>query len=268
MTAVHGTDIKATEDEATAELLVEQTGAILRLSFNRPAKRNALNRAVRSALEAELRRAAADDTVRVVLLTGEGRDFSAGADIRELAVRTADDAAWPVSQPGITVESLGKPVIAELHGYALGGGMELALACTMRVGSTDLKWGFPELKLGVFPASGGTQRLPRMIGEARALDLILTGRQADADEALRLGVITSCVPPERLRAASMALAEQLAALSPFALRVATEGVRKSFDLSRQDGLDFERRIFGLLWAGDHASASTVGSWVREQDKAD
>lgn len=261
------TAVQDTQRPLTGELLVEQDGAVLRLSFNRPAKRNALNRAVRSALEAELRRAAEDDSVRVILLTGEGRDFSAGADIRELAVRTVADAAWPASQPGIAVEAVGKPVIAELHGYALGGGMELALAATMRVGSTDLKWGFPELKLGVFPASGGTQRLPRMIGEARALDLILTGRTADADEALRLGLITACVPPEELRATSMALAGQLAELSPTALRVATEGVRKSFDLSRADGLDFERRLYGLLWAGDRATADGVGSWVTKRDQA-
>lgn len=242
-------------------VLVEQTGAVLRLSINRPTKRNAMNIAVRQGLVDGLARAARDESVRVVLITGEGADFSAGADIKELAVRTVDDAAWPELQIGITIEALGKPVIAELHGYSLGGGMEMALACTFRVGADDLKWGFPEIKLGVFPASGGTQRLPRMVGEARALELVLTGRQGDAAEALRLGLITECVPAEKLRDCSMALAEQLASVPPAALRVATDGVRKSFDLSRQDGLDFERRLYGLLWAGQRETRSGVQSWV-------
>jgi len=246
---------------STEVVLVEQTGAVLRLSINRPTKRNAMNTAVRQGLVDGLSRAARDESVRVVLITGEGADFSAGADIKELAVRTVDDAAWPELQIGITIEALGKPVIAELHGYSLGGGMEMALACTFRVGADDLKWGFPEIKLGVFPASGGTQRLPRMVGEARALELVLTGRQGDAAEALRLGLITECVPAEKLRDCSMALAEQLASVPPAALRVATDGVRKSFDLSRQDGLDFERRLYGLLWAGQRETRSGVQSWV-------
>lgn len=245
-------------------VLVEQTGAVLHLSINRPGKRNAINIAVRQGLADGLARAAADESVRVVLISGEGADFSAGADIKELAVRTVDDAAWPPIQLGIQIEALGKPVIAELSGYALGGGLEMALACTLRVGSDDLKWGFPEIKLGVFPASGGTQRLPRIVGEARALELVLTGRQGDADEALRLGLITSCVPAGDLRACSLRLAEQLAAVPPVALRVATEGVRKSFDLSRQDGLEFERRLYGLLWAGERNTGSGVQSWVDQR----
>ncbi len=246
-------------------VLVEQIDAVLRLSMNRPAKRNAMNVAVRNGLAAGLARAAADDSVRVVVIAGEGTDFSSGADIKELAVRTVEDAAWPALQLGVVIESLGKPVIAELRGYALGGGMEMALACTLRVGSEDLKWGFPEIKLGVFPASGGTQRLPRIVGEARALDLVLTGRQGNADEALRLGLITECVPVDRLRECSMRMANQLAAVPPAALRVATEAVRKSFDLSRHDGLEFERRLYGLLWAGERNTASGVQSWVDQRE---
>jgi enoyl-CoA hydratase/carnithine racemase len=245
-------------------VIAEQTGAVLRLSINRAAKRNALSLAVRQGLADGLARAAADASVRVVLITGEGPHFSAGADITELAVRTVEDAGWPTLQLGNVIESVGKPVIAELRGYTLGGAMEMALACTFRVGSDDLRWGFPEIELGVFPASGGTQRLPRIVGEARALELVLTGRQGDAEEALRLGLISACVPPDELRACSMALAERLAGLLPAAVRVATDAVRRASDMSRHDGLDYERRLYALLWAGERGTRSGVQEWVDQR----
>lgn len=251
-------------DPSEDVVLVEQIGAVLRLSINRPAKRNALSIAVRQGLAQGLARAAADEAIRVVLITAEGPHFSAGADIKELAVRTVEDAGWPTLQLGNVIESIGKPVVAELRGYTLGGAMEMALACTFRVGSDDLRWGFPEIELGVFPASGGTQRLPRIVGEARALELVLTGRQGDAQEALRLGLITECVPPERLRECSMALAEKLAGFLPTAVRVATDAVRRAADMSRHDGLDYERRLYALLWAGERGTRSGVQEWVDQR----
>lgn len=222
--------------------------SVAQISLNRASAKNALNEALRTELLIALHSAEQDPNVRCVLIKGEGRDFCAGADINELKARTALSAAWAPVRLDCVIESMTKPVVAALQGYTLGGGLELALACTIRLASSDFRGGFPEVKLGVFPGLGGTQRLPRIAGEARALELILTGRLIDADEALRIGLVSRVTSLDELPATAMKLARELSAGPPVAIRAIIEGVRRASDLSRSDGLDYERRLFGLVCA--------------------
>ena len=245
-------------------LRVERRGAVLRLSLNRPEAKNALNRAMRSELRSALLQAEADPDVRVVLLTGEGDSFCAGADIRELGERTMLGSAWAPDRLDTVIEELSKPVVAAVHGYTLGGGFELILACTLRIAADDFKGGFPEIKLGIFPALGATQRLPRMVGESVALSLILTGRIIDAEEAGRLGLFTRVVPPGELLSGAWELAAMLARRPPVAMRAAVEAVRRSLDLSRRDGLDFERRLFGIV-CGTADKNEGVAAWLEKRE---
>lgn len=244
-------------------VVVEKRGAVARISLNRPDARNALNTQLRAELGSALRAAGKDPEVRAILLTGEGEDFCAGADIYELERRGVLDSAWADERLDAIVENLAKPVVVELRGYTLGGGMELTLACTARIAAGDLQWGFPEIRLGIFPALGATQRLPRIVGEGRALDLILTGRRTSAEEALDWGVVTSVAPVDEIRDRSWEYAERLAKLPPIALRVATESVRKSFDLSLRDGIDLERRLFGLV-CGTEDKQEGVRAWIERR----
>lgn len=244
-------------------VIVEKRDAVVRISLNRPDSRNALNTQLRTELRAALGAAGEDPEVRAVLLTGEGESFCAGADIYELERRRALDSAWADDRLDDAVESLSKPVVVELRGYTLGGGMELSLACTARLAADDLQWGFPEIRLGIFPALGATQRLPRIVGEGRALDLILTGRRASADEALACGVVTTVAPAAEIRDRSWEYTERIGKLPPVALRVATEAVRKSFDLSRRDGIDYERRLFGLVCGTDDKQEGAQ-AWIERR----
>lgn len=248
----------------TDEMLhIDRQPPIFHISFNRPEARNALNEDLRRALREALNAAEADSEARCVLLTGEGPDFCAGADIKQLGQRTMLGSAWAADRLDTLVESLSKPVVAALHGNTLGGGFELSLACTMRLAASDLRVGLPEIKLGVFPALGATQRLPRIIGEAIALDLILTGRTIDADQALRWGIVSKVVPTGELRAAAWELALVLARRPPIAMRVATDAVRRSSDMSRSDGIEFERRLFGLV-CGTEDKSEGVTAWIEKR----
>jgi len=154
-------------------------------------------------------------------------------------------------------------VVGALHGYALGGGMELALAFTVRIAAEDFHCGFPEVKLGIFPALGGTQRLPRLVGEGRALELMLSGRIVDAQEALRIGLVTELAPAERLRERGMALAQALAGGPPVAMRAIMECVRRAGDLGRAEGLDYERRLFGIV-CGTQDKTEGVDAWLEKR----
>ncbi len=235
----------------------------MHLSLNRPEARNALNTPVRQALQTAFQQAENDPDVRAVLVTGEGRHFCAGADIRELQARGMLDSGWAPQRLDTAVEALSKPVIGALHGYVLGGGLELSLAFTARLAADDFRGGFPEVKLGIFPALGGTQRLPRLVGEGRALELMLTGRFVDADEALRIGLVTEVVPAATLHERAMALAQELAAGPPVAMRAIVECVRRAGDLGRADGLDYERRLFGIV-CGTQDKAEGVNAWLEKR----
>ncbi len=245
---------------AEACVLIAASDGVLRLTLNRPDKLNALNRDTLTELHAAFEAARADATIRVVIVTGAGsKAFIAGADISELAKLTSVEAL-EFSRAGqalmTRIERLGKPVIAAVNGYALGGGMELAMACHLRLASTLSKWGQPEINLGVIPGFGGTQRLARLAGRACALDLCLTGRTIDAERALALGIVHSVHAPEVLHAAVDALAAQLAASAPHALRGILDATLIGSEASLDVGLDYESTAFAVCVATDDMREGT------------
>ncbi|HEX7474319.1 MAG TPA: enoyl-CoA hydratase-related protein [Candidatus Limnocylindrales bacterium] len=223
------------------------------LTLDRPAQLNALNDALLQRLAATLERLDGDPACRCVVITGAGeRAFAAGADIKELIDQTSESlAAGGAFEVWDRIRRFRKPLIAAVRGYALGGGCELAMTCDMIVAGDDAQFGQPEIKIGVIPGAGGTQRLTRAIGKAKAMELILTGRSIDAREADALGLVTSVVPAEATVAAAVALAARIAAMPPLAVLAAKEAVRGAFELSLTDGLDAERRtFFGLFGSED------------------
>jgi enoyl-CoA hydratase/carnithine racemase len=222
-------------------LVVETRGHVAWWTLNRPRELNALNADLFARLAAATEEAAADPEVRVVVIRGTGeRAFSAGADLDELDGSSEQEAQAILARGGAVfsaIERLGKPVIAAVDGYALGGGLELALACTLTLVSTNASLGLPEVRLGLIPGYGGTQRLPRAIGLARALDLILTGRTIAAAEALEIGLLTR-VADDAL-AAAIALAEEIAAFPQGTVRSDLRAAREGFGLALEDGLALE-----------------------------
>jgi enoyl-CoA hydratase len=232
---------------AFANLLIENLGAVRRITVNRPDKLNALNAATLDELTRAFEEAGADASVRAVILRGAGeKAFVAGADISELATVTpvqARDFARRGQRTMRTVETLGKPVIAQINGYALGGGMELALACHLRIASEKARMGQPEVNLGVLPGFGGTQRLLRVTGRGATLELCLTGVQVDAARAYQLNLVNRVVAPEALETDTLALAEQLAASAPEALRGVLDAVILGGEADLVTGLDYEAQAF-------------------------
>lgn len=227
-------------------LQVEIADRVATLTVDRPEKRNALNGQVRAELIAALDRLEPDDDVRVVVLTGAGdRAFVAGADIDEMAERTPLEqrAAMEGRRVFSAVSEFPKPVIASIHGYALGGGCELALACDLRVAARSARLGQPEINLALLPGGGGTQRLPRLIGLGRAMRLILTGELIDAEEAERIGLVDFLVDDDELQDRTRGLATSIAARSPVALRLIKQAVRASAEMPLGAGLAFERELF-------------------------
>jgi len=212
-------------------LLYATRDSMATITVNRPSVRNALNAATVQELAAAFDHAKADPGVRVVILTGAGeKAFAAGADITEIAGLDEISGA-EFSRRGQAVfdsiDSLGKPVIAAVNGYALGGGCELAMACTLRIASENAVFGQPEVKLGLIPGYGGTKRLPRLIGRSRALQLLLTGDTVPAYDALRLGLVDVVVPQESLMSKAEDLAQQIAANAPLAVKLCIEAVSKA-----------------------------------------
>ena len=234
-------------------LLIERRGPVLVLRVNRPDKRNAMNAAVRQALGSALDQAAADDRARCIVLTGTGDvAFVAGADITEMADRSACEQQLVMREARI-FERLArhpKPVIAAVNGVALGGGLELALACDIRIASPQARFGQPEVNLGLIPGGGGTQRLPRMVGEGMALKLILTGEQISADEAHRIGLVQEIVPATTLLDRAVALGDMIAMKSPVAVRAAKEAVRAAGRLPLAQGCALETSLFLGAFASD------------------
>jgi enoyl-CoA hydratase len=234
----------------TNNLRLEKHPPLATLTLDRPAVLNALNAATLAELDAALDDLAADPVVRVILLTGAGdRAFAAGADIRELAPLTVDEGR-AFARRGQTIfrkiEKLGKPVIACIQGFALGGGCELAMACTFRLAADSARLGQPEVKLGVCAGYGGTQRLPRLVGRGAALKLLLTGATIDAPEALRIGLIDEVVPAAQLMERAQALALEIANNAPLAIAETLRAVDQGLDLPLDDALDREAACFGHL----------------------
>jgi enoyl-CoA hydratase len=221
--------------------------ALIRL--NRPAELNALNRQLMAEVSSTLRRLDEEDTVRVIVITGNEMAFAAGADIREMAGKSAIEmleadqfATWD------KIRQTKKPVIAAVSGFALGGGCELALMCDMIVASETAKFGQPEIKIGTIPGAGGTQRLTYAVGKALAMELILTGRFLSAHDAYTRGLVNKVVPEELYLEEALALAKDIAAMSPVAVRLAKDSVNRSFETSLSDGLQAERKNFYLTFA--------------------
>jgi enoyl-CoA hydratase len=241
-------------------VIVARDGAIATITINRPAVRNALNDATLGAIDAAVTALDADPEVRVVLLTGAGdKAFIAGADINELSRATAVTGRM-LAQRGQAVfdriAAASKPVIAVINGFCLGGGCELALACTFRFAADTAEIGQPEINLGIIPGYGGSQRLPRLVGRDRALDLILTGRRVGAAEALAIGLVTRVYPAATLRAEALAYARELAAKAPLAVRFALDAVRSGLEQPLAEGLAHEAALFGLVSATDDMREGT------------
>jgi len=229
--------------------LYETKGPIAYVTVNRPEVLNALDSDTWGDLERAFEEALEDPTVRGVILTGSGeKAFIAGADISELAEVTAVEAQKS-SRFGQSVldliENLGKPVIAAVNGFALGGGCETAMACTIRIASEKAKFGQPEVTLGLLPGGGGTQRLPRLVGKGRALQLILSGEIISAQEAYRIGLVNEVVPPAELIPRAEAILHRILANAPIAIRLSLEAVNKGVETSQDEGLALEASFFGL-----------------------
>lgn len=232
-----------------AILLTEDRGAVRQIVLNRPDKLNALNKATLEALHVAFDAAAADAAVRAIVLRGAGeKAFVAGADIGELAALSPVEAL-AFSRLGqqlmLKIEHLGKPVIALLQGFALGGGFELAMACHLRIAGEKAKIGQPEIKLGLLPGFGGTQRLLRLAGRSAALELCLVGEPIDAQRAHAIGLVTRVVAQDQLEAETLALAERLAASAPHALRGVLDAVIVGGECGLQQGLDYESQAFAV-----------------------
>jgi enoyl-CoA hydratase len=218
------------------------------LTLDRPRVLNALNRQTFNELELAFRQLASDDAVRVILLTGAGeKAFAAGADISELAeVSAAQGERLSARGQAVLnqIEHCGKPVLACINGFALGGGCELALACTLRLASDKAQLGQPELKLGLIPGYGGTQRLPRLVGKSAALKLLLTGETVSASEALRIGLVDEVVPAAELLSRALDLANRIAQMAPLAVRACLDAVHRGYDLQLDEALRLEGASFG------------------------
>ncbi len=229
-------------------LLLTSEGPVRVLTINRPARRNAIDRATLSELRRQLDAVRADTAARALVITGAGTAFVAGADITEFQGLTAGEArafALEGQQVLRGLEALGRPTIAAINGFALGGGCELALACTFRLLAEGARVGLPEVKLGLIPGFGGTQRLSRLIGRERALEWILTGRQVEAEEALAAGFALRVVPGHQLVADAVALAHQLAGGAPLAQAYALAAVDQGLDVGLDAGCAIEATLFGL-----------------------
>ena len=225
------------------------TGRVARLTIQRPDKLNALNDSLIDELGRAIDEISHRDDVRGTIVTGAGRAFVAGADIHELAAQGPFDGkarALRGQEVFRRFESSPKPIIAAVNGFALGGGCELALACHIRIASDAAKFGQPETKLGITPGYGGTQRLARLIGRGRALELLLTGEMIDAREAHRIGLVNRVVPAEELLATAQAVMEQILANGPLAVALCIEAVDRGLEMPLSEGLLLEANHFGLL----------------------
>ena len=219
------------------------------VTLDRPKVLNALNHRSMTELEQAFLDIRQNAEIRVVLLTGAGeKAFVAGADIRELAAVTALEGERLAARGQSIfnlIENCGKPVIACINGFALGGGCELALACTLRIASANARLGQPEVKIGIVPGYGGTQRLPRLIGKGAALKMILTAEAISAEEALRLGLVDEVVTPDQLMVRAEQIAQTIASMAPLAVRDAIRAVNSGYDLPLASGLELEASLFGL-----------------------
>jgi len=241
-------------------VLYEKKGAIAYVTLNRPKVLNALNRRTWEDLRTVFEDVQADAAVRGAILTGAGdKAFIAGADIGELAQVSAVEAKTSSSFGQAVldlIENLWKPVIAAVNGFALGGGCETAMACTIRIASENARFGQPEVGLGLIPGGGGTQRLPRLVGKGRALQLILAGEMISAEEAHRIGLVNEVVPASELITRAEAILKRIFANAPIAVRLSLEAVNRGLETSQAEGLALEASLFGLCAATEDKNEGT------------
>jgi enoyl-CoA hydratase len=230
-------------------LLVTKEGAIGIVQLNRPKVLNALNFEIMSELVSGLEELDRDAAVNVIILTGGERAFAAGADLAEMSQITPVDLLlgrrfelWD------RIRKISKPIIAAVSGYCLGGGNELAMNCDIVVASESASFGQPEVNVGIIPGAGGTQRLPRVVGKYKAMEMILTGKSISADEAYRIGLVNHVVPPESLMEEAKKIATDIASKPPISIRSAKEAILKAQDTTLEVGLEFERKAFYMLFA--------------------
>lgn len=242
-------------------ILFEVKGGVAYVTVNRPKVLNALNMATMGEIAAAFTAIKEDAAVRVALLTGSGeKAFVAGADIGELGQQNpvaAKEYALRGQAVLELIENLGKPVIACVNGFALGGGCELAMACTFRLASENAKFGQPEVKLGLIPGYGGTQRLPRLVGKGTAMQLVLAGEQISAQEALRIGLVNEVLPAAELIPKAEAIAAKIAANAPLAIQYCIEAVNKGMEMTQSEGLFLEASLFGLVCATEDKKEGTT-----------
>jgi enoyl-CoA hydratase/carnithine racemase len=250
----------ATESEP--EVKVHAGDGVGWITLNRPTSINAINDAIRTGVPAALEELDRDDTIRVIVIQGSGpRGFCAGADIKESKPVEGPVAARHRLMKAPWIESLdrvSKPVIASIHGYCFGGGLEIALACDIRIASPDAQFSLPETGLGLIPGGGGTQRLPRLVGLAKALDMMITGDRIDAGEALRFGLVTRIsTDRDSLERETGELARRIAARPAVATRYAKEAAKAGIDLDLRAGLRVERDLFALLLSSEERLAAAA-----------
>jgi enoyl-CoA hydratase len=220
------------------------------ITLNRPKQLNALNDALMDQLGAQLKAYDADAGVGCIVITGSEKAFAAGADIGSMATKTFIEAYQGdfITRNWETIRQIRKPVIAAVAGFALGGGCELAMMCDFIIAAESARFGQPEIKLGIIPGAGGTQRLPRAVGKSKAMDLVLTGRMMDAQEAERAGLVSRVVASDKLLDEAIGAAELICALGGPSVMAAKECVNKAFEGTLADGIGFERRLFHALFA--------------------
>lgn len=251
-------------------VLYEKEGRTSIITINRPEKLNALNRKTMEEIHDAFLKAGADTSIGAVIITGSGtKAFVAGADIKELSELSpigAKDYALYGQMVFNRIELLGKPVIAAINGFALGGGCELALACTIRIASEKAKLGQPEVNLGLIPGYGGTQRLSRIVGKGRALEMVLTGDNIDAQEAHRIGLVNKVTSVEELLPTCKKVAEKIISKGPLAIQYALDAINQGLEMPLEEGLFLEATLFGLTCATDDMKEGTKA--FLEKRKAD
>ena len=251
-----------------ALIKMEQQGHVGILTVNRPDALNALNSAVLEELDRALDQVEANEEIYVVVLTGEGRSFVAGADIGEMkGFSSIDGKKFGVHGGGVflKLENMSKPVIAAVNGFALGGGCELAMACDIRLASEKAKFGQPEVGLGITPGFGGTQRLPRIVGVSKAMELILTAKTIGAAEAKAIGLVSEVYPPEELMGKAMELAEAICANAQIAVRQSKRCIRMGMQTDIQTGSAFEAEAFGVC-CGTEDKNEGMGAFLEKRQE--
>ncbi|MEO0429819.1 MAG: enoyl-CoA hydratase [Pseudomonadota bacterium] len=231
-------------------IIVERKENVALIRLNRPAAMNALNSELMRELGAALKKADAEEEIGAIVITGNEKAFAAGADIKEMRPKSFTDAFREdfITAEWETVTRIRKPVIAAVSGYALGGGCELAMMCDFILAADTAKFGQPEINLGVMPGAGGSQRLTRFVGKSKAMDMNLTGRFMDAEEAERSGLVSRLFPADSLVDEALAVAQKIADKAPLAVMATKEAVNRSYETTLSEGVRFERRLFHALFA--------------------